>query len=469
MATSQNVFYQLAFHRQSSHILPNLERLRWSAAPRLIILFLCPTLRALEMASSEYETGIFSEVEMRLSAANLKTLKLEVEEPSSHLDPTLEELSRLFEWAEELTDVTLSRGLVDSPVFISLSKLPQLRVLRIIGRLQSGLLFDFATTRGLARPSKAKRIKPAVPKAKSKWVTGRTPVATTGGWAAQSESDEWYESFPELRSLDLVITVNAAGFFSDVRCISSIGLASITITFSGNLVKDLKDILVAISERCPGLQYLNIRPDNEHYNFIEADTRMQDVYQKPHRVQRISRSLITVDFFKPILMLKELEELVLEWPYAAQVNQADMQLMVNSWPNIVSLYITPAPFFILPERPRLHITCLKHIFVRTTQLKRLALFIDATRETGQSNEGIGVQAGVETLEEFDPGRSWISDRAYALDHLQEAFPNVRIPAVERRLTRWGDVARSLKSGMPIPAVTESAPKARPYVLRRVRP
>ncbi|KAG9005896.1 hypothetical protein FRB94_001171 [Tulasnella sp. JGI-2019a] len=191
MATSQNVFYQLAFHRQSSHILPNLERLRWSAAPRLIILFLCPTLRALEMASSEYETGIFSEVEMRLSAANLKTLKLEVEEPSSHLDPTLEELSRLFEWAEELTDVTLSRGLVDSPVFISLSKLPQLRVLRIIGRLQSGLLFDFATTRGLARPSKAKRIKPAVPKAKSKWVTGRTPVATTGGWAAQSESDEW--------------------------------------------------------------------------------------------------------------------------------------------------------------------------------------------------------------------------------------------------------------------------------------
>ncbi|KAG8996244.1 hypothetical protein FRB93_000910 [Tulasnella sp. JGI-2019a] len=269
MATSQNVFYQLAFHRQSSHILPNLERLRWSAAPRLIILFLCPTLRALEMASSEYETGIFPEVEMRLSAANLKTLKLEVEEPSSHLDPTLEELSRLFEWAEELTDVTLSRD------------------------YKAGYCSILLPREDWPGQVKLRESNPPYRKQKANGLLGE---------------HRWLPQVDGRHSRSLMN-----------------GLASITITFSGNLVKDLKDILVAISERCPGLQYLNIRPDNEHYNFIEADTRMQDVYQKPHRVQRISRSLITVDFFKPILMLKELEELVLEWPYAAQPPSSSFQ------------------------------------------------------------------------------------------------------------------------------------------------
>ncbi|KAG8862317.1 hypothetical protein FRB96_001896 [Tulasnella sp. 330] len=441
---SEKLIYELALHRPSLHILPNLERLRCTADSKLIILFLCPSIHSIELVSEGYPSGIFPEVEMRLSSSNLRSLKLEAEELLHHPNLIIGELAELFGWAEGLTDVTLTRIFVEPKVFTALSRLPRLQALRILGRLRGGLLSDFVVRRmavhdkGVARPETIEPCQEDI-------------------------------SFPTLRSLDLVISATATKFFSHPRCISSSNLTSLAITFNGNLVKDLQDVIAAISERHPGLRHLNIRPDNEIYSFIEADGRMRDVYEKPHRIQRIIRSLITPDFFQPLLELKDLEELFLEWPYAAQLDRDAMQLAVAAWPNIVSLYITPVPFFILPERPRIHISSLRSIFCSATKLKKLALFVDATKELGhlkveQEERGRTLLSG---LEEFDPGRSWISDRAYVLDCLKKACPNVRLPAAERRATRWGDVARALKSGLPIITTVTSIPstfKLRPYKL-----
>ncbi|KAG8907231.1 hypothetical protein FRB99_005055 [Tulasnella sp. 403] len=174
---------------------------------------------------------------------------------------------------------------------------------------------------------------------------------------------------------------------------------------------------------------------------------MQDVYQKPQRVARIRRSLFTIDTLRPLFDLHDLEEFVLEWPYAVKLDEGGIQEMVASWPNLVVLYLTPVPFFILPERPSIHLESLR-LLSPLRRLKKLAVFVDAVDPLSlgtvrPTNDDAGINPNC-SLREFDPGRSWISKWQYAANMLVSMFPNVRFPDVERRDTIWGDVARVVR-------------------------
>ncbi|KAG8966686.1 hypothetical protein FRC03_011521 [Tulasnella sp. 419] len=333
-----------------------------------------------------------------------------------------------------LEKLTLSRDLVSNPILETIARLPNLSSLSIRNRLGSGVLGTFL-----------------------KWNRN-----SCKGTPASLGNRVELPSFPSLQALELIAKPEALAFLFS-QYIDSARLATLKLTITGNRAEELGKVLVAIAKRCPHLSILQLLADNSFYDYLERDAKSSEIYQKPHRMQRLELAQLDMQILKPLLDLDALEELVLVWPFPIRIDaEKDIHLMANSWPRIKKLHLSPAPFFIPPERPRLYIEDLE-AFTAFRELRELGLFLDAAvteestitkrmrmlQSSYKSTESIPAPAPAvmsDSLRIFDPGRSWINDVGYAAEVLSRYFPRARLPDWTPRTSRWREVDRLLEQG-----------------------
>ncbi|KAG8955633.1 hypothetical protein FRC04_007624 [Tulasnella sp. 424] len=415
-------FQSLAFHSSVpiNQIFSNLKELEWTSNDLDCCLpLISDSIERLSLCSEDFELGFFQELEARMPAKALKEIrfmgKVPVADPRHQMgEECVNDLQSFLVGCNQLRRVVLDRHFASTEILTVLSTLERVEYLEITGTLYEGML------------------------------EASLLVAQTTGAAM----------FPALQELVITLNSRSLPFFKDPQSITSGTFSTFKVTYNGNSADHLRELFAIIADRWPELRILHIHPPPSFYNFIEGDAKMKDLYQKPERVARIARSFITGEIIKPLLGLSALEELVVEWPYPARLENRVLKDMVASWPYLRCLYLTPIPYVILPERPLLHFEDLA-VFRQSEHLEQLAIFMDATYPRPTTRSKTKLEADVSTLSIsgrdrsqctslllFDPGYSWINYPHIVVSRFKRMFPNAFLPKWRYKdsRSRWGDVA-----------------------------
>ncbi|KAG8986987.1 hypothetical protein FRB90_003652 [Tulasnella sp. 427] len=420
----QALIQSLAFHAPVplQSIFGNLRSLDWTSSDLYCCLpFISDSIGRLTLCSEDYELGFFQELEARMPGKRLKELRVMsrvgVDVDSVMGEDSLDDLRSFLVGSNQLRRVALDRHFATSGVLMALGALESLEHLEIIGKLYETM-----------------------------W----------NGYEEAVRNAE-VQTFPALQVLIMTINSKSLRLFQNPRSIVSETFSDFKVIYNGNSAASLQDLFTTLSSKWLGLRVLNVNPPINFYEFIEGDVKMQELYQKPHRMDRIARSFIAEETLKPLFQLTLLEELIIEWPYPVRLEAKALTAMVISWPNLRSLYLTPTPYVILPERPFTHFEDLR-VLGGAKRLERLALYIDATYP-----RPAGIEEGVPdshassrhmstiypgpctSLQSFDPGYSWINSPQVVVSRFKTMFPNATLPTwrLEDRRSRWGDVARRI--------------------------
>lgn len=396
------------------HIFSNLKHLEWTSSDLYCCLpFISDSIERLTLCSEAYELGFFQELQARMPSKRLEEIRFTSRAVTDAGDQmgldSVDDLRSFLIGYNQLRRVILDRHFATGEVITVLGTLERVEYLEIIGTLYEQTL---ETSMGLA-------------------------------------------GFPALQELSITLNSRNIPFFQDPQNITSRMFSTFKVIYNGNSAAHLRDLFAIIATRWPQLRSLHINPPIGFYEFIKKDTKMMDLYEKPERISRIARSFITEEIIKPLLDLTLLEELVIEWPYPARLDNRVLKDMVTFWPNLRCLYLTPIPFVILPERPFIHFEDLT-LFDRSRSLEKLAMFCDATYPR-PTHSGMGDMSRLNistvdpsqctSLRSFDPGYSWINHPHVVVSRFKQIFPNASLPRwiIEDRRSRWGEVARRVWS------------------------
>ncbi|KAG8899803.1 hypothetical protein FRC00_000903, partial [Tulasnella sp. 408] len=281
-------FYQcLAFYSPVplQHLFSNLKHLEWTSSDLYCCLpLISDSIERLTLCSEVYELGFFQELQARMPGKRLNEIRITSRLVTDTRDQmgldSVEDLQSFLVGFNQLRRVTLDRHFATGEIITILGTLERVEYLEIIGTLYEQTLETSM--------AEARRVQLAM--------------------------------FPALHELAITLNSRNIPFFQDPQNITSRVFSTFKVIYNGNSADHLRDLFAIIASRWPQLRAFYINPAIGFYEFIEKDTKMMDLYQKPERISRIARSFITEEIIKPLLDLTLLEELVIEWPYPARLD-----------------------------------------------------------------------------------------------------------------------------------------------------
>jgi hypothetical protein len=182
--------------------------------------------------------------------------------------------------------------------------------------------------------------------------------------------------FPALCTLEMTASPLQCTQF--IKMITSTSMESLWMCIAGNIAAQVQQCLSIVSQKFQALRSIHIPPYESFYTFIEDDPRLPKLYPDPEKTaRRVSSSRLSMQTIDLLLACRELQDVVIEWPITIVVERADFLTMIEAWPDIERLSLTPLPFLTMPVQLPVTLTDL-FCFAQCKHFTTLSVFVDAS-------------------------------------------------------------------------------------------